>query len=157
MNDFLERFCCFLYDALQAEYFSYNEIVSWADGLILQCEVPKPWLVCLSLIKSKEGRYSLFDEVNGDLAEELQKNCSRAEYKSCFEGFLFLRYIKGNLTKNDLLDFYIEMTTHEDVLWEDLLPEMQRQASQAVEFLSLMQKADIYLAAPWIFDYAPMS
>ncbi|WP_143326805.1 hypothetical protein [Vandammella animalimorsus] len=153
MNNFSDDFCCFLYDALQAEYFVCEEIVLWADSLILQCEAPKAWLICLSLIKIKEGRYSLFDEENGNLAEELQKSCCWQKHKNCFKGFLFAKYIEGRVSRNDLLDFYIDVTTNEDVLWEDLQPEMEVQYLSALEFLNFLRRDDVYAVAPWIFDY----
>ncbi|PAT43138.1 hypothetical protein CK621_06315 [Vandammella animalimorsus] len=66
---------------------------------------------------------------------------------------MFAKYIEGRVSRNDLLDFYIDVTTNEDVLWEDLQPEMEVQYLSALEFLNFLRRDDVYAVAPWIFDY----
>lgn len=147
MTDFAHNFGRYFSNALDAAYFEYEDIVAWADKIIIQCEAPRAWLVCLSLIKNPA------DYESPDLREALNEIIFWDCRIDCYEGFLFLKYLEGRASAAETLSSYIEHTTHEDALWPDLLPAMQRQCPTAKAFVQFMQRDDLYAAAPWVFSY----
>ncbi|THJ32181.1 hypothetical protein E8K88_13110 [Lampropedia aestuarii] len=152
MNDFSNNFCCYLSGALDSGYFCCKELVDWADRKILQCEVPKIWLVNLSLVKCTGCFYSLEEEGDSDLRASLNKECLNGCSDEGYEGFLFLKYLEGRVDEAGVLSSYGEKTTFDDVAWSDLLPEMKRQGPLAENFLKFMRRDDLYEVAPEIFN-----
>lgn len=105
---------------------------SWADRLINEVEEPAYWLIMLSCSNDRNDAVSV-------LREELSlKKYSEAnvDYVSSILGYLYLRYLEGDLLLNDFLNLAWEET--EDV------PSMESSIHDDIfDFYKVSEKLDL--------------
>lgn len=144
----------YLADALWTEYFDHQEIIAWADQLILKSGAPRQWLINLSL--SRENNFPE-NRAHPLLTCEVDERrpgfpAWQSGYVRCYESFLWAKHAEGRLCEQALIVQYINVSGKEDFDPARLLHDMHKENERVARFAAFMRQGDLYERLPHLFD-----
>ena len=147
-------FLDYLADALWTEYFDQQELLAWADGLILQSSAPRQWLTHLSLYGNHgfpENRAHPY--ITGELDSGGSGFPSLGPgYVRCYESFLWTKHMEGRLSLEELVVQYMNASGKDDFDPVQLPRVIHKEAGRVEGFAAWMREDDLFRRLPWVFD-----
>lgn len=123
-----------LYAIADSEYWTLEQLQSWADAIIAQVKSPKPWLCSLSLSKS-------FAEASSAIVMELS---GVGDYDSeLVIGFFYLKYLENPCLKENIHQLIFRVYDARFALEEH---ELETEKNKV--YASWSQKERDYLVSP---------